>query len=706
MNGLILGAGCLLTGWEVTVVPEQAGWTEHIRASVVGSCDDLTLVSDPTVSWSGSGAVLRPFDDPKVRLGEAFWHRTADPYLGQIHDRLTVPRLEQGDVLYLTATRTSYTTADWGFEVPGSTSKVVITLDSGDSLQPENGEAWSRKGRAWTCNEPSQGCRARLPTSWVSTPVQRPPEAPQTLSARWLVPDGWFGVHVPSGPEALQLGATTAAAWHATPEALGPQRTTGQAVSQHTLTLVLPTGPIGRVIAPGGGAMRAHTVHLSTHDEPAIAMVALPRAVTESRTEASTHAHVHQTTAGVYVVLPDGEHAAIHWSEPHVGAWLSSADIASVGLTVGTSSQDPLQRDGEAHVLTHVGTTELLSDRTRLEQALREGLYRASYPEPGLPRGLRRALGRSDTLGSLVDALRMRAAIAAPGQLSVPLLAPRPLRAARSTRLLTPLEAAQTLAIYAEQLGASARAGAVRAFGVTSHAELAPVGMHDAIVRVVHGDTVDWMDPGCTVCDGFEVRPDLVDQPVLGLDRERTMPGPWNLGPPAPDATTWGPFSVTDDLWTLPRRGHGAGSLSVHDEGETRTVSLQGVEALQLRRHLHTLPESERQTWLEDVFAPGAELRTSKGLASAGATVQLTFSSAPPIAILHGRGFAPGVSVRTHTRPRQGERDDQCRTDRFIWTQRVGGDTVTEQILWLTRSPDDADLAVLSTCQGLALSAP
>jgi len=313
----------------------------------------------------------------------------------------------------------------------------------------------------------------------------------------------------------------------------------------------------------------------------------------------------------------------------------------------------------------------------------------AAYPEPTVPRSMRRLGATPDNLYALLPVLRERAVI---HPLTPPAAWPRPLVASRRQGLLTPLEAAWVLAFEANQWDLPAYVIGVNPSGGPT---LAPVGYNQWLVQVGGGETVLWLDPGCTVCAPFEVRPELLDQPFMGPDVAR---GPKLVRP------AW-PFPNLDDAKRL-RNGEGAWHVVSTPEGQSWRAT--GAEALELRQwHDGTDATPERIAHALGGASADPQSLTVEGLEDLGHPITVTVKGGGPntdplsLSPNPQGGWGPrGFRNRTWTRPYPGE-DEVLTCERqgiYHWQATLQGGELMESLRFVGPLSDDA-YAELERCR-------
>lgn len=230
----------------------------------------------------------------------------------------------------------------------------------------------------------------------------------------------------------------------------------------------------------------------------------------------------------------------------------------------------------------------VLPDRESVVRGLGSRFDAVSIPEPALPIGLKGHVKNEELLTLLRPTLWSRAHVA---ELPGDPLFPRKLYAARRSEVVTPIEAALILRVYALQAQIPATWVLVRPADRGAGDAICPVGYDDALLRVVWDDQVRWIDPGCPSCGPYEIRPNLLGADALGPDAVKT-----------PDPV--------------------AGSVAVRIDADQATVRLDGPEALALRMVLEGAPKSDRERLIAERYGgSGAKLVSIDGLADAGTPI-------------------------------------------------------------------------------------
>jgi hypothetical protein len=243
--------------------------------------------------------------------------------------------------------------------------------------------------------------------------------------------------------------------------------------------------------------------------------------------------------------------------------------------------------------LADIHQRPILPAREALVTALDRRFRSRSIPEPGLPNSLR-GLGPSwDLAERLVPALQARAR---PAQLALDPALPRPLNRARRSGVLTEVEAGLITWLYARQARLEAHWVLVRPADRGPGGRLSLSGYDSMLVRIGDGDSARWLDPGCTLCAPWEVRPELEGGSIIAL------PG---VTGPAP----------SPGQWTVVLQPHRV------------AWQLSGPAALELRRWHAQLAPAEREAALAAlVGGVGATLEASRGIDEPGADISLLAS--------------------------------------------------------------------------------
>jgi hypothetical protein len=232
----------------------------------------------------------------------------------------------------------------------------------------------------------------------------------------------------------------------------------------------------------------------------------------------------------------------------------------------------------------------VMPDRESLLRALEHRFARRSLPEPALPTRLKHVRPSWELAALLRPTLHERAP---PGHLPQEPGWPRPLHRARASGAVTPLEAALIVRLYAAQSGLPATWVMVRPAWEGAEAPLCPQAYPEALVRIDWEEESRWIDPSCTACAPFELRPHLEDAAALSPDGDRTPP-------PTP------------------------GRWSIEVEAETVRWELEGPAALRFREWVQTVPPEERPVALATRLAGvGAALVSTEGIPDAGQPIVL-----------------------------------------------------------------------------------
>lgn len=374
----------------------------------------------------------------------------------------------------------------------------------------------------------------------------------------------------------------------------------GRPTIERDLTLVVPPGDPHVALWPGGGSVArvVESVTMPPSDRATTWTVDLPtgHTVTSVVEDGDAETSLRYTREGaLWVVGPSETPSTLALAydapdAPSCGRNAGPMGAADFSLTVKAPG-GRIDRDEQSWWLESHRGKPVLPDRQRVVDGLDYRFRTFSIPEPGLPVSLRAHLAGWELVEAMRPALHERArSDDLPGH---PLW-PRRLLKARKSGVVTSVEAALILRGYALQAKIPATWVLVRPADQGDISGVCPEGYPEALVRVWWQDEERWIDPSCTVCAPFELRPHLQGASALGFDIERT-PGPF-------------PGS-----WTV----------EVTDEGAT--WSLDGSAATELRSWLSEVHEDVRSATLAGRIAgAGAVLQRHAGLSEPGAAAQLT----------------------------------------------------------------------------------
>lgn len=370
-----------------------------------------------------------------------------------------------------------------------------------------------------------------------------------------------------------------------------------------TTKLVVPDGDPQAKLFPGGGSSveRQLRFDFQPYDDPQVYYVPLPTTAPPAWKAGPGWAIRGREDATLIVVQrsPDDpvrvETTASKPDAPTCGA-LPTWPWADTTATV-TDPKGVVRTEGRFWWLAEHGGKPVMPDRERVLRGLQYRFTSSSYPEPGIPMDLRGMPAGWDLAAALRDAVFERARIA---DLAVPRNWPRNLKKSMKEEVLTPLEAAMVLRLYLLQARMPADLVLVRPIQEGPGPDVCPDAYGAALVRTLWEGEERWMDPGCTVCGPFEVRPDLLGAAAFGFDVAETPPPP-------------------------------KGSLDWSVDGDTTTVTLDPPAALALRLWLQSIPKAEREERLAERFGgDGAVLLRGDGVGDRGAPITLVVRSPNP----------------------------------------------------------------------------
>ncbi|TNE91272.1 MAG: hypothetical protein EP330_05670 [Deltaproteobacteria bacterium] len=306
-----------------------------------------------------------------------------------------------------------------------------------------------------------------------------------------------------------------------------------------------------------------------------------------------------QVPGSVLVAIDRGAERVIKltWGHPDAPTYGEKPSFAGLDVDMQVRADGKVRWEDGAWWLAAAEGTTLLPSREALLYALEYRFGVASYPEPGLPALLR---GRSGSGWEVIEDFRSGISDRArPGRLILDPLWPRKLMRARRHGVLTDVEAMLMATRWAQQLQFQASWVLVRPASEGPGATVAPTGYDFGLVRVVHDNELRWIDPACTVCGPWEIRPDLEGAAALGWEVSET---------PAPTP----------------------GSLTVRDREGAHEYTLSGSAALSLRLALLDAVGPDRAATLAHWLSDGGVVTATEGLGEAGADVKLTIEGGSP----------------------------------------------------------------------------
>ncbi len=395
------------------------------------------------------------------------------------------------------------------------------------------------------------------------------------FTRRWFVPAGFDPFA--QAPEAPMAAGTSAIDVH------------------RTMTFDLPGGDVQAAMYPGGAASAAvvEQVRIPSTPDGSTVFHAVPREAVDVSVafEKPGDGTLRVVNGGVLATPSPATEAnlEVRYTLPDPSA--CGEQVTEAGQNLDWDVVDPdgyVAINGPFWTLVSHGDQAVMPERASVARGLQWRFDRLALPEPALPLELKHHRRDLELVTLLRPALWRRARVAdLPGD---PLF-PRHLYKARSSEVVTPVEAALILRLYAMQAALPADVVLVRPADQGPGDEVCPVGHDEALVRVWFDDQAYWIDPGCASCAPFEVRPLL-------------------LGASA--------FSETVSQTPDPVRG----GLHVRVDGTRVTVTLKGPQALMLRLALEDVGPDDREVAIaRRVGGSSARLVEVKGLGEAGADV-------------------------------------------------------------------------------------
>lgn len=393
----------------------------------------------------------------------------------------------------------------------------------------------------------------------------------------------------PKGASVAGDSITHPAVTGGAPEPTGPPA--GDLRRERRLTLIVPDGDPQLKLYPGAGS-RVRTDELLVVPPSAVEQsVALPIRVdqaAEIRVAPETLGAVERgTTFALVRVAPSETPVRVEatWDTadaPTFGEWPVDVEAFTVDAPGGE-----VRWEGRGWVLAGMRDRPILPNGETAIRALEHRFRVAAIPEPGLPQDLR---GRTATWALAADLRPTLFERAMPGLEADPLW-PRKLIRARGSGVLSDSEAMLILWVYAQQAAMQADWALARDASRGPGFRTTPAGYDRPLLRIEGGDEVRWIDPGCTVCAPFELRPELEGADVLSPTALRT--------PPPTEGRQEVVVGADKVRWTL-----------------------SGPAALRLRLWLEPMAGDERGTALAERLAgPGATLVGTQGIDVAGEAI-------------------------------------------------------------------------------------
>lgn len=611
---LALAAACTLQVVTTEVAPAETGWTEASRFEVVADgaeCPWIDVLLPPDVGLASIRGRARLGDGTRRRLGPERFERRDRDLQGHGAVRVHLPDLVSGDRVVLDVRRDWDREAAWRWSpAPARYGELVVAGDVDVAL---SGDV-RRDRRIWVADAG--------------------PDDAAVLTAPGLSGD-----------------------WDNPLEAVEP---VGRVDVSRRLELRVPPGDPQRSLYPGGGSSVLNQVWGKIPAEERLRgwRVPLPLERSELRWSITPAAagHVVERDTDLVVILEPSEGSAsvaLSWVQPDAPTFGERApgealDVdAPGGLVVW-------ERD--AWLLAMAQDRPVLPARQALIKALDHRFRAAALPEPSVPNRLRGRTPSWELAAELRGALYERVA---PATWPTDPLWPRKLQRARRSGVLTPLEGALTVWLYARQLGLEAQWALVRPAHQGPGAPTSPSGYTEALVRLTLDGEARWMDPACRVCAPFELRPELEGASAIGQGLTQTPP-------------------PTPGRWAVEM-----------GEDEVRWV-LEGPAALELRRWLITFPAPQRPRALAERMAgPGAELTGVSGVTEPGQPITAVARrgqglGADPLALPptreDGTTWIPWVGTREIRWPGREGAPASLEEGPLSWSRTLDEDALVERL--------------------------
>lgn len=367
------------------------------------------------------------------------------------------------------------------------------------------------------------------------------------------------------------------------------------------VTYAIPHGDVQSSMYPGGaasaGVVERYALSPSIADSAIILPVPRDAIDVVAAFDGAANGAVHVVNGAVLATPAPGGQATleVRYTLPDPPA--CGEQVASDGQNLTWEVTDPdgyVVTNGAFWTLVSHDGQPVMPDRGAVARGLEWRFDRLALPEPALPLELKHHRHDLELVKSLRPALWRRARVA---ELPGDPLFPRHLYKARSSEVVTPVEAALIVRLYAMQAAYPADVVLVRPADQGPGDEVCPVGHDEALVRLWFEDRPYWIDPGCASCGPFEIRPALLGASAFSEDVAETPP-------PVP------------------------GALHARIDGTRATISLEGPEALLLRLALEDVGPDHRERVIAERFGgPGARFVEVSGLGDAGAPVRVVVES-------------------------------------------------------------------------------
>jgi hypothetical protein len=450
--------------------------------------------------------------------------------------------------------------------------------------------------------------------------------------------------------------------------------------TSRVVTLDVPPGDPGLVLAPGSGSSALVEERIRPLVAGAPWYGRLPDGAVAVAVEGGVvrDGGVARLGAGetlVRYLLPDAP--TFGEASPRPGEVLTE-QVVGEGVVV--------RWEGSFWAMESVRGTPIVPDRASLVSALDRRFFTRSMPQPAVPGAARQAEGWDELATAR---LMLMGSVRAGGTPTSDPVWPRRLGAVRRSAWGSPIELVLYLRGWAEQLGWDADWVLVRPRGLGPGPEASPAGYSEALLRVrrvVDGAVEErWLDPSCDMCGPFEVRPELLGASALGRDVTQTPP-------PVP------------------------GRVEVDADDRRQRVLLDGPAALALRTALRSVPPEDRAKAIATrLGGPGARLLAASQVADAGAPIQLVVVGGAevhdPLAegtlgVWRGGRFEPRwVGTRVFVRPGVGA-PSAFEGEGLVWSLVVDADgRVREEITLSAPSLDEATVAGWRAARAAALAA-
>ena len=633
---LTVALGCMIQTSATTLKGTEGAWVEvtthEIRATP--ACRDVTVVTPREASMDALTAhTVTPRG--KRRIGtERYDSRTAH-IDGRTEVTLFVPELVAGDRLTLQVRRLWHT--------PGYRWHPAQLGSHPASLKAPKDVPWmwgdgsgSPPGAVLHLPKPTASDVVVIGADMTTTPVPLPSSPPQEHWQRTI--------RAPKGDPQVSLFPGGGSSVAVQGELVFPPRDTARA-------WVIPARP-----------GYADLIARITPD---------PAATVEAR-EGALHIHLEPSEIRTQVWLA--------WTEPDAPTF---GHLDPEGDTEIRAEEGVIQWEPSAHKwwLQAIHGRPVMPHSQTLLAALERRFLNATLKEPALPSHLRGAHPDVAVAEALTRYLRNSVVESTwPHEATLP----RPVTRALRSGAASPTEGALALKALLAQANIDSQWVLIHPAPAGPGGKISLAGYTHMLLELEVDGTPLWIDPLCSVCDLFEVRPDLQGASALG---------PTTRGAPVTVGLLEASFTPDLARWTF------SGSAATH-----------------LRLAWAALSVNERNAWLTANYWPEATVRVATGLDQPGAPVVLEMTDGqgapydplllPAVRTSDDSAWLPWVGTRRVTRAgvfeaASGEEGP------LMWSRSTDGHTTTEVLSNTTRwLPGAAVRSIAHTRNPASLRSP